>query len=120
MTARRKDATTVRAGYNRGSPASARTPRHLLMQYEALYWSMACIVATALLGGAVCARASSLRGSLAGTLALSAAAGCVAYGLASAGAFTDYAPILGVASFMFCMMISSAAALVTRRLLRRP
>jgi len=89
------------------------------MQYELLYWSMACVVAAALLGGAVCGRAASLRGSLAGTLALSAAVGSLAYVLARSGAFAEQSAILGIASFMFCMMISSAAALVTRRVLRR-
>lgn len=89
------------------------------MQYEVLYWSMACIVAAALVGGAACGRAASVRGSLTGTLVLSAVAGGSAYVLAHGGAFTDHASILAIASFMFCMMISSAAALVTRRLLRR-
>jgi len=90
------------------------------MQYEVLYWSMACIVALALLGGAASGRiASSVRGALAGTLALSAAVGVLAYVLAHGGAFAAQAVILAVASFMFCMMISSAAALVTRRALRR-
>ena len=90
-----------------------------MQQYEVLYWSMACVVATALAGGAACSRLPSLRGSLFGTLALSALVGCVAYALARTGLFADHAPILAIAAFMFCMMISSAAALVTRRLFRR-
>ena len=43
-----------------------------MQQYEVLYWSMACVVATALAGGAACSRLPSLRGSFFGTLALSA------------------------------------------------
>jgi hypothetical protein len=89
------------------------------MQYENLFWGMASVVLIALFGGALCARALKLTASLGGCVLL-AVVNCsgVIY-LTQAGGFADQMGILAFAAFMFTLVISAAATLSTRRLLRR-
>ncbi|OZI61954.1 hypothetical protein [Bordetella genomosp. 11] len=89
------------------------------MAYESLFWGMATVVAIAILGGALCARASRLGATLTGCAALAVLNGGGVLFATLTGDFMDQAPILAVAAFMFTLVIGVAAALAMRRLLHR-
>ncbi|MGV2862185.1 hypothetical protein [Achromobacter sp. ESBL13] len=89
------------------------------MQYEYLFWSMAAMVAAALIGGSLCGRLRSVKQVLLGVLALALAI-CVAVVLLSHhGGFGDLSAMLSIAAFMFSLVIGTAASLLTRRILQR-
>lgn len=89
------------------------------MGYENLFWGMATVVAIAILGGALCARAGRLGATLAGCAILAVVNGAAALFFTLTSDFADQAPILAVATIMFTLVISAAAALAMRRLLRK-
>ncbi|AZS80258.1 MULTISPECIES: hypothetical protein [Achromobacter] len=89
------------------------------MQYEYLFWSMAAMVAAALVGGSFCGRLRTVKQVLLGVVALAAAV-CVAVVLLSRhGGFNDLSAMLAIAAFMFSLVIGTAASLLTRRILQR-
>lgn len=87
------------------------------MQYEAVFWSMATVVGSALLGGACCGRLRSFRALLACVALLAAAVFAVVFIVARKVGLHDLAAMLAVASFMFTLVIAAAAALLVRRIL---
>lgn len=87
------------------------------MQYENLFWSMACIVALALLGGALCGRLKVIKRVLTGVLCLSLALFLLVFFSSRAGGYSDLAFMLSIAAFMFFLVIATAASLLTRRIL---
>ncbi len=89
------------------------------MQYEYLFWSMAAMVAAALVGGSLCGRLRSVGQALAGVALLAAAVFAAVFVLSRSAGFGDQAAMLSIAAFMFSLVIGSAAALLTRRILRR-
>ncbi|WP_313623083.1 hypothetical protein [Achromobacter sp.] len=89
------------------------------MQYEYLFWSMAAMVAAALAGGALCGRLRSIGHALLGVAGLAAVISVAALVLARVAGFSDLAPMLSIAAFMFSLVIGAAAALLTRRILER-
>ncbi|WP_241051648.1 hypothetical protein [Achromobacter xylosoxidans] len=89
------------------------------MHYEYLFWSMAAMVAAALAGGALCGRLRTPGRVLAGVVVLAAAVCAVVVALSRSAGFGDQAAMLAVAAFMFSLVIGTAAALLTRRILRR-
>jgi hypothetical protein len=89
------------------------------MQYENLFWGMASVVLIALFGGALCARARKVAASLCGCVLLAVLNCCGVIYFTLAGGLADQAGILAFATFMFTLVISAAATLSTRRLLRR-
>lgn len=89
------------------------------MQYEYLFWSMAAMVAAALIGGSLCGRLRSVKHVLMGVAALAAAIFAAVLLLARHGGFSDLAAMLSIAAFMFSLVIGTAAALLTRRILQR-
>jgi len=89
------------------------------MHYEYLFWSMAAMVAMALVGGSLCGRLRSIGRALAGVAVLAAAVFAVVFAMSRSAGFGDQAAMLSIAAFMFSLVIGSAAALLTRRILRR-
>lgn len=89
------------------------------MHYEYLFWSMAAMVAVALAGGSLCGRLRSAGRVLAGVAALAAAVGVAVVALSRSAGFGDQSAMLAIAAFMFSLVIGAAAALLTRRILRR-
>lgn len=89
------------------------------MQYEYLFWSMAAMVAAALIGGSLCGRLRSVKHVLMGVVALAAAIFVAVLLLARQGGFSDLAAMLSIAAFMFSLVIGAAASLLTRRILLR-
>lgn len=89
------------------------------MQYEYLFWSMAAMVVVALAGGALCGRLRSIGHVLTGVAGLAAAIFVAAMLLARLAGFSDLAPMLSIAAFMFSLVIGTAASLLTRRILQR-
>ncbi len=87
------------------------------MQYENLFWSMAGVVALALLGGAICGRMLAVKRVLTGVLCLSLAVFLLIFFSSRAGGYSDLAAMLSIAAFMFFLVIATAAALLTRRIL---
>ncbi|SAI71824.1 Uncharacterised protein [Bordetella ansorpii] len=89
------------------------------MQYESLFWSMAALVALALVGGTLLAVLRSVAHSVAGVL-VGALCVLVAVLLASGeGELASQSWLLAVASFLFCSVIGTAATLVARKVLLR-
>jgi len=89
------------------------------MQYEYLFWSMAAMVAAALIGGSLCGRLRSVKQVLAGVVALAAAVFVAVFLLSRHGGFSDLSAMLSIAAFMFSLVIGTAASLLTRRILQR-
>ena len=89
------------------------------MHYEYLFWSMAAMVAAALVGGSLCGRLRTPGRVLAGVVVWAAAVCAVVVVLSRSARFGDQAGMLAVAAFMFSLVIGAAAALLTRRILRR-
>lgn len=89
------------------------------MQYEYLFWSMAAVVAAALVGGALCGRLRSAAHTLAGVAALAAAVFVAVFVMSRRGGFSDLSVMLSIAAFMFSLVIGAAASLLTRRILSR-
>lgn len=89
------------------------------MAYENLFWGMATVVAIAILGGALCARASRIGATLGGCVALAILNGGWVLFATLTGDFMDQAPILAVAAVMFTLVIGVAAGLAMRRLLHK-
>ncbi len=89
------------------------------MHYEYLFWSMAAMVAAALVGGSLCGRLRSPGRVLAGVAVLAAAICTAAVVLSRSAGFGDQSAMLAIAAFMFSLVIGAAAALLTRRILRR-
>ncbi|MFY0480222.1 hypothetical protein [Achromobacter marplatensis] len=89
------------------------------MQYEYLFWSMAAMVAAALVGGSLCGRLGSVKQVLAGVVALAAAVFVAVFLLSRHGGFNDLSVMLSIAAFMFSLVIGTAASLLTRRILQR-
>lgn len=89
------------------------------MQYEYLFWSMAAMVAAALIGGSLCGRLRSVKHGLMGVVALAAAVFVAVLLLSRHGGFGDLAAMLSIAAFMFSLVIGAAASLLTRRILQR-
>lgn len=95
---------------------AAPTSRMAAVQhYEYIFWAMAAVVALALASGAALGRCGSVARSLAGV----ALAGVVVLAavalLASRAGLGDLAALLSVASFMFFLVIGTAATLLARR-----
>lgn len=89
------------------------------MQYEYLFWSMAAMVAAALIGGSLCGRLRSVKHVLIGVFALAAAVFVAVFLLSRHGGFSDLSAMLSIAAFMFSLVIGTAASLLTRRILQR-
>jgi len=89
------------------------------MQYEYLFWSMAAMVAAALIGGSLCGRLRSVKQVLIGVVALAAAVFVAVFLLSRHGGFSDLSAMLSIAAFMFSLVIGTAASLLTRRILQR-
>ncbi|CAB3641469.1 hypothetical protein [Achromobacter pestifer] len=89
------------------------------MQYEYLFWSMAAMVAAALIGGSLCGRLRSVKHVLMGVVALAAAVFVAVFLLSRHGGFSDLSAMLSIAAFMFSLVIGTAASLLTRRILQR-
>jgi hypothetical protein len=89
------------------------------MAYENLYWGMATIVAIAIIGGALCARASRLAATLGGCGILAVLNGAWVLFITLSTDFQDEAPLLAVGAIMFTLVIGAASALAMRRLLRK-
>lgn len=89
------------------------------MQYEYLFWSMAAMVAAALIGGSLCGRLRSVKHVLIGVFALAAAVFVAVFLLSRHGGFSDLSAMLSIAAFMFSLVIGTAASLLTRRMLQR-
>jgi lipopolysaccharide export LptBFGC system permease protein LptF len=89
------------------------------MAYENLFWGMATVVAIAMFGGALCARASRLGSTLTGCAILALVNGAWVLFATLDGDFSDQAPILAVAAVLFTLVIGAAAALAMRRLLHK-
>ena len=105
------------AAYNAGASIPLGEP--IRMHYEYLFWSMAAMVAVALVGGSLCGRLRSVGRALAGVAILAAAIFAAVFTLSRSTGFGDQAAMLSIAAFMFSLVIGSAAALLTRRILRR-
>jgi hypothetical protein len=88
------------------------------MQYETLFWSMAGVVVFALGGGALCGRFHSIKAVLVGVLVISVAVFAAIIGFTRQGELENLAVMLAIAAFMFCLVIATAAALLTRRIIR--
>jgi len=89
------------------------------MQYEYLFWSMAAMVAAALIGGSLCGRLRSVKRVLIGVVGLAAAVFVAVFLLSRHGGFSDLSAMLSIAAFMFSLVIGTAASLLTRRILQR-
>ncbi|NMK44635.1 hypothetical protein [Achromobacter sp. Bel] len=89
------------------------------MQYEYLFWSMAAMVAAALIGGSLCGRLRSVKHVLIGVVALAVAVFVAVFLLSRHGGFSDLSAMLSIAAFMFSLVIGTAASLLTRRILQR-
>ena len=89
------------------------------MQYEYLFWSMAAMVAAALIGGSLCGRLRSVKHVLIGVVALAATVFVAVSLLSRHGGFSDLSAMLSIAAFMFSLVIGAAASLLTRRILQR-
>ncbi|MNV80880.1 hypothetical protein D3C71_1745110 [compost metagenome] len=89
------------------------------MQYEYLFWSMAAMVAAALIGGSLCGRLRSVKHVLIGVFALAAAVFVAVFLLSRHGGFSDLSAMVSIAAFMFSLVIGTAASLLTRRILQR-
>ncbi|CAB3696423.1 MULTISPECIES: hypothetical protein [Achromobacter] len=89
------------------------------MQYEYLFWSMAVMVAAALVGGSLCGRLRSVKQVLIGVIALASAICVAVVMLSRQGGFGDLSAMLAIAAFMFSLVIGTAASLLTRRILQR-
>ncbi|MGE8681818.1 MAG: hypothetical protein ACN6PE_24645 [Achromobacter marplatensis] len=89
------------------------------MQYEYLFWSMAAMVAAALVGGSLCGRLRSVKQVLIGVVGLAAAVFVAVFLLSRHGGFSDLSAMLSIAAFMFSLVIGTAASLLTRRILQR-
>jgi lipopolysaccharide export LptBFGC system permease protein LptF len=89
------------------------------MAYENLFWGMAAVVAIAILGGALCARAGRVGATLMGCAVLGVVNGGWVLFATVTSDFADQAPILAVAAIMFTLVIGAAAALAMRRLLHK-
>lgn len=89
------------------------------MQYEYLFWSMAAMVAAALIGGSLCGRLRSVKHVLIGVVALAATVFVAVFLLSRHGGFSDLSAMLSIAAFMFSLVIGVAASLLTRRILQR-
>ncbi|MEB3097494.1 hypothetical protein VCS63_16785 [Achromobacter sp. D10] len=89
------------------------------MQYEYLFWSMAAMVAAALVGGSFCGRLGSVKRVLLGVAALAAVVSVAVFLLSRHGGFSDLSAMLSIAAFMFSLVIGAAASLLTRRILLR-
>ncbi|WP_144633456.1 hypothetical protein [Bordetella genomosp. 13] len=89
------------------------------MQYESLFWSMAALVALALVGGTLLAGLRSLVHSLAGVLLGALCVLAVVLAVSGEGELASQAWLLAVASFLFCSVIGTAATLVARKVLHR-
>lgn len=89
------------------------------MQYEYLFWSMAAMVAAALVGGSLCGRLRSVKQVLIGVVTLAAAVFVAVFLLSRHGGFSDLSAMLSIAAFMFSLVIGTAASLLTRRILQR-
>lgn len=89
------------------------------MQYEYLFWSMAAMVAAALIGGSLCGRMRSVKHVLTGVAALAAAVSVAVFLQSRHGGFGDLSAMLSIAAFMFSLVIGTAASLLTRRILQR-
>ncbi|MGE8642179.1 MAG: hypothetical protein ACN6PR_26200 [Achromobacter sp.] len=89
------------------------------MQYEYLFWSMAAMVAAALIGGSLCGRLRSVKQVLIGVVALAAAVFVAVFLLSRHGGFSNLSAMLSIAAFMFSLVIGTAASLLTRRILQR-
>jgi CHASE2 domain-containing sensor protein len=89
------------------------------MQYEYLFWSMAAMVAAALVGGSLCGRLRSVKQVLIGVVVLAAAVFVAVFLLSRHGGFSDLSAMLSIAAFMFSLVIGTAASLLTRRILQR-
>mgnify|MGYP006906667106 FL=1 len=87
------------------------------MQYEYLFWSMAAMVAAALIGGSLCGRLRSVKHVLIGVVALAATVFVAVFLLSRHGGFSDLSAMLSIAAFMFSLVIGAAATLLTRRIL---
>jgi hypothetical protein len=86
------------------------------MQYENLFWAMAYVVVSAIVGGALFARCRRLVQSLYGCVALALVNAALA-GWALHGADTTaFDPVLVFAAFMFTLVICGAATMSMRRL----
>ena len=88
------------------------------MQYETLFWSMAGVVLFALGGGALCGRFRSIKAALTGVLVISVIVLAAIIGFTRQGELANMAVMLAIAAFMFCLVIATAAALLTRRIMR--
>jgi hypothetical protein len=89
-----------------------------VQSYESIFWGMAIVVLLALAGGALMGRSARVTHSLAGVAAQSlVVTAVVAYLAADAGA-GGMTALLAIASSMFSLVIGTAAALLTRRVLR--
>lgn len=89
------------------------------MQYEYLFWSMAAMVAAALIGGSLCGRLRSVKHVLMGVVAMAATVFVAVLLLARQAGFSELAAMLSIAAFMFSLVIGAAASLLTRRILQR-
>ena len=89
------------------------------MQYEYLFWSMAAMVAAALIGGSLCGRLRSVKHVLMGVVAMAATVFVAVLVLARQAGFSELAAMLSIAAFMFSLVIGAAASLLTRRILQR-
>lgn len=89
------------------------------MQYEYLFWSMAAMVAAALIGGSLCGRLRSVKHVLTGVVAMAATVFVAVLLLARQAGFSELAAMLSIAAFMFSLVIGAAASLLTRRILQR-
>lgn len=89
------------------------------MQYEYLFWSMAAMVAAALIGGSLCGRLRSVKHVLMGVVTLAVAVFVAVFLLSRQAGFSDLSVMLSIAAFMFSLVIGTAASLLTRRILQR-
>jgi len=92
---------------------------HPATVYEALFWAMAAIVALSLAGGALLACLRTLAASLVGVLAGALGILVAVLLLARDGELAPQAALLGAASFLFSLVIGTAATLVARKVRRR-
>jgi len=90
-----------------------------LQHYENLFWVMAGVVALSLAGGALLGRCATAGRSLAGVAALALAVLIAVSYLSVRAGLGEIVALLAVASFMFSLVIGTAATLVSRKVRRR-
>lgn len=88
------------------------------MHYENVFWAMVLMVFVAIGGGAALSAVRDVIHALCACALLALLQGLASHAAAAAAGPQANATLLGIAAFMFSLVISAAAMLAARRLLR--